>query len=224
MKNSSSSSSSITKLYTHPQVWGQCERYLSRNLKGVERQDVSSTSKAAEIILKDSSETGTGTGTRTRTKGKPAAIASRFAAEYHGLDIIDADIEDQADNTTRFLVLRNARSNRTAQILFTGNSDSNNNNNNITAKKTLISFTVNQASPGALADALLVFKTYSLNLTSINTRPSRKFPWHYIFFVECRWALGTGDEDTVNQLSTSLRAIVEDCRDLGTWTNQLPHV
>ena len=41
---------SITKLYTHPQAWGQCETFLTKYFKGVERQDVASTSKAAEIV------------------------------------------------------------------------------------------------------------------------------------------------------------------------------
>ena len=190
----------ITKLYTHPQVWGQCERFLARNMKGVERQDVSSTSMAAEII---SGQVVVGT--------RSAAIASRFTAEYHGLDVLDADIEDQSDNTTRFLILRNTTSNCSAQLAqsFRRNTDTK-------TMKTLISFTVNQASPGALADALLVFKTYGLNLTSINTRPSRRCPWHYIFFVECRYNLGAGNQDVVKELS----GLVEDCRELGSWVDQ----
>ena len=201
---------SIAKLYTHPQVWGQCDRFLSQNLKGVERQDVSSTSKAAEII---SGQADT---------GRSAAIANRFAAEYHGLDVLDADIEDQPDNTTRFLILRNATSKRTAQLSLSFGGSTDTATCSKTTMKTLISFTINQASPGALADALLVFKIHGLNLTSINTRPSRRSPWHYVFFVECRWDLDTDGGDLVKGLSTSLGAIVEDYRELGAWIDQLP--
>lgn len=194
---------SITKLYTHPQVWGQCELFLSENLKGVERQDVSSTSKAAEIIS-------------TETTEGSAAIASRFAAEHHGVDVLEADIEDKLDNTTRFLILRNVQSGRTSQP-FVGNSGA----ISTTGNKTLILFMVNHDSPGALADALLVFKTHGMNLTSINTRPSRKRPWHYIFFVECGCTPAADDRQVMEGLLGRLREIVEDCRELGTWKDQL---
>jgi len=92
-----STKQAITKLYTHPQAWGQCESFLSRHFKGVERQDVSSTSKAAEIVSQDHS-------------GTSAAIASKFAAESYGALVLDANIEDNANNATRFLIFRHRAS------------------------------------------------------------------------------------------------------------------
>lgn len=197
---------SVTRLYTHPQAWGQCEAFLSEHFKGVERQDVSSTSKAAEIVSACVEE-------------RSAAIASRFAAEYHGVDVLEANIEDKLDNTTRFLLLRNKQSERTSRLAFEdvkGDQSA-----LITTRKTLISFTINQTSPGALADALLIFKTHGMNLTSINTRPSRKRPWDYVFFVECGGILTSRNEEVVGGLLSSLRAVVENCRELGTWKDQL---
>lgn len=167
----------------------------------MERQDVSSTSKAAEVVSKESAGC--------------AAIASRFAAEYHGLDVLEANIEDKLDNTTRFLVLRNVRSERTRLLLLEDDKAA-----STAATKTLISFTIYQDSPGALADALSVFKTHGVNLTSINTRPSRRRPWDYIFFVECGGHFAGGNKEVMAGLLKELRGIVEVCRDLGTWRDQ----
>lgn len=196
---------SMTKLYTHPQAWGQCENVLSTHFKGIERQDVSSTSKAAEIVAKETCE-------------KAGAIASKFAAEHHGLDILMENIEDRADNTTRFLILRNTRVERTGSLAFEKRSPMD--STGIT-NKTLISFAVDHASPGALANALLIFKAHGLNLTSINTRPSLKRAWQYVFFVECGQAPSKENKEAVLQVLDDLRRATESCRDWGTWKDQL---
>ncbi|PLB51792.1 chorismate mutase/prephenate dehydratase [Aspergillus steynii IBT 23096] len=195
---------SINKLYTHPQAWGQCERFLSEHFKGVERQDVSSTSKAAEIVANETAE-------------RSAAIASRFAAEHHGLDIIEENIEDKDNNTTRFLVLRNQNSERTTRLPFekvkvppTPSP---------TARKTLISFTVHQNAPGALADALLIFKNHGMNLTSINSRPSQRTPWQYVFLVECQMAPAYDGKEAVAEILAGLKDATENSRHLGTWNS-----
>lgn len=146
--------SDITRIYSHPQAFGQCERYLNTHLKGVERIDVSSTSKAAQIAATDA---------------RSAAIASKIAADVPGLRIMAANIEDARDNTTRFFVLSATEK--------TGVREDG-------ADKTLLSFTIDHELPGALCDGLRVFKEYGLNLTSIVSRPSRLVKWNYIFFVE----------------------------------------
>lgn len=194
---------SITKLYTHPQAWGQCEDLLSQHFKGVERQDVSSTSKAAEIVSQETGE-------------HAAAIASKFAAEYHGVDVLKDNIEDRADNTTRFLILRNTRVERTTQLEFEQPSLS-----AVATKKTLISFAIDHSSPGALANALLIFKAHGLNLTSINTRPSLKRAWQYIFFVECGRTPSDENKEAVLRALDDLSHVTEFCRDWGTWNDQL---
>lgn len=192
---------SITKLYTHPQAWGQCELLLSKYFKGVERQDVSSTSKGAEIVSKE-------------MEGRSAAIASRFAADFHGVDVLKENIEDRADNTTRFLILKNMRAERTAQLKLEQPAT-------VTTHKTLISFAIDHSLPGALANALLIFKAHGLNLTSINTRPSLKRAWQYIFFVECGRTPSDENKDAVLNALNDLRDVTEFCRDLGTWNDQL---
>lgn len=192
----------ITKLYTHPQAWGQCDKFLSQHFRGVERQDVSSTSKAAEIVSKD-------------TSGESAAIGSRLAAEHFNAFVLQENIEDSADNTTRFLILRNIHSVRTAKASV-------NPDDNVTiatkARKTLISFMIEHSSPGALADALSVFKSHGLNLTSINSRPSMLRPWQYIFFIECEHVPNSSIHNTLEEL----KAICKSYRVLGTWIDGLP--
>ncbi|QGA17023.1 hypothetical protein EYB26_004693 [Talaromyces marneffei] len=176
--NKEDSFKSINKLYTHPQAWGQCEKFLGQHFRGIERQDVSSTSKAVEIVAKE-------------TSGQEAAIASKLAAEFHKAYVLQEHIEDRADNTTRFLVLRNRLAERSSNITsFLKTAAAGDTDRQKKKRKSLISFTIEHSEPGALADALSVFKKHGLNLTSINSRPSLIRPWQYIFFVE--------GEDVVN--------------------------
>lgn len=194
----------IAKLYTHPQAWGQCEIFLEKYCKGAERQDVSSTSKAGEIVSKETGE-------------QCAAIASRFAAEHHGLDVLEENIEDKADNTTRFLILTNVKSERGALPPgeeSTGNATS-------TTQRSLFTFMVPQEAPGTLADALLIFKEHGMNLTSINTRPSQQKPWKYVFLVECDMPSTDQNQRAVAEILSGLRQVTEQCKYLGTWANQL---
>ncbi len=80
----------VTKVYSHPQAFGQTRNWLRRNLPGVECVEVSSTTRAAECA--------------SREEGS-AAVAGRLAGELHGLNVLESAIQDSADNTTRFLVI-----------------------------------------------------------------------------------------------------------------------
>ncbi|KAL3458025.1 Prephenate dehydratase-domain-containing protein [Aspergillus heterothallicus] len=199
--------SSIVKLYTHPQAWGQCEEFLAKNFKGVERQDVSSTSKAGEVVLKTNREVN-------------AAIASRFAGEHYGLEILEENIEDISNNTTRFLVLKNVVSGCNDLSFGDAKLASNCGLPQIISKrkKTLTSFIIRQNTLGTLADALLIFKEFGLNLTSISTRPSQLQAWKYVFLVESETEQ---NKDVVPAIMERLREVTENCRHLGTWANQL---
>jgi chorismate mutase/prephenate dehydratase len=94
-----------------------------------------------------------------------AAIASHLAANKYGLDILVSRIEDSAQNYTRFLVIG------TAEPRPTGRD------------KTSIMFSIKDR-PGALFDMLVPFKKHRLNLTKIESRPTRQRAWEYIFFVD----------------------------------------
>jgi len=94
-----------------------------------------------------------------------AAIASSLAADLYGLQIVCGNIEDTPDNMTRFFGIS------TTPALRTG------------ADKTAIMFTAVH-EVGALADALNVFGRHGINLTNIDTRPSKRRNWEYYFFVD----------------------------------------
>lgn len=196
--------SHIKKLYSHPQAWGQCKTFLSCYFKGVERQDVSSTSRAAELVAAD--ETGT-----------TAAISSAIAAQMNNLDFLARDIEDSRDNSTRFFVIRRVRPEDSGTVEATSDGES------IDGEqahdwKSLLSFTISNTDPGALADTLAVFKVHAINLTSINPRPSGEGPWHYMFLVEFQ---GRRGQPAVNKALQDLDGVVRSWRWLGSWENAL---
>lgn len=187
----------IKRVYSHYQAFGQCDLFLSSYLKNAERQETSSTSKAAQIAKADSS-------------GESAAISSYAAAEVHGLSVLAVGIEDKGDNATRFLVLR-----RKDVEEEDGKGEGEEGE-----WKSMVGFTIDHQVPGKLADALTVFKECGLNLTSINSRPSRDRPWHYFFFVEFggKRAAGNNVDETLSQLDR----ITEGCRFYGSWRDRSP--
>ncbi len=90
----------IKKIYTHPQVPGQCRQWLEKNMAGVPVMDAPSTARAAEMA-KDDPEAG--------------AIASEMAAVLYGLQIVAKKIEDNPNNFTRFLVVSKRSPGRTGR-------------------------------------------------------------------------------------------------------------
>jgi chorismate mutase/prephenate dehydratase len=96
---------------------------------------------------------------------KAAAIGSAVAAELYGLKIVCKNIEDIASNITRFFVIGREDAKPTGE------------------DKTAILFSTAHKA-GALADVLDVFKKYNINLTNIESRPSKKRQWEYYFFVD----------------------------------------
>ncbi|MHC4086919.1 MAG: prephenate dehydratase [Planctomycetota bacterium] len=130
----------IEKIYSKPEVFAQCRNWLSATFKEAQTVPVASTAKAAQLASEETNS---------------AAIGSRVAAELYGLRIICENIEDIANNVTRFLVISQEDSRPTGE------------------DKTAILFSTAHKA-GALADVLEVFKRYNINLTNIESRPSKK--------------------------------------------------
>lgn len=140
----------IKKIYSKPEVFAQCRNWLSATFKEAQTIPVASTARAAQMAA---DEPGT------------AAIGSNVAAELYGLRIICENIEDIANNITRFLVISREDARPTGE------------------DKTAILFSTAHKA-GALADVLDVFKRYDINMTNIESRPSKKRQWEYYFFVD----------------------------------------
>ncbi|KAL8863442.1 MAG: hypothetical protein Q9178_000123 [Gyalolechia marmorata] len=200
----------ISTIYSHPAAFGQCEQFLSLYLKGVEKQEVSSTSRAAQLVAEE--------GANSRS----AAISSSLAADIHGLKLLATSIQDRDDNSTRFFILKNGKSN--PQGLAPSSSSppqpSYSDKGPADKWKTLISFTLPQQPSGTLADALQVFKNHGLNLTSINSRPSLEHTWHYVFLIEVqgRRKVSNDDDDDDDGGGVMNQALRElDTKTTGGW-------
>jgi len=140
----------IKTIYSKPEVFAQCRNWLSATIKDAQTIPVASTAKAAQMAV---AEPGA------------AAIGSKVAAELYRLKIVCENIEDIANNITRFFVVSREDAKPTGE------------------DKTAILFSTAHKA-GALADVLDVFKQYNINLTNIESRPSKKRQWEYYFFVD----------------------------------------
>jgi chorismate mutase/prephenate dehydratase len=140
----------IKRVYSNPQVFGQCRIWLQENLPCAELVDVSSTTHAAEIAAKEKNS---------------AAIASLLASKVYGLRVFASNIEDSPHNITRFFVIGKDVPSRTGE------------------DKTSVLFSIKD-KVGALYDMLTPFKKYGINLTKIESRPSKKKAWEYYFYID----------------------------------------
>ncbi|HWX81194.1 MAG TPA: prephenate dehydratase [Steroidobacteraceae bacterium] len=104
---------------------------------------------------------------RARDERGTAAIAGRAAAEIYGLTLLANEIEDRQDNTTRFLVI--------GRKLF---------NSSGADRTTLLVSTSGTDDAGALFRLLEPFAQHRVNMTRIESRPSRKRKWDYVFFID----------------------------------------
>jgi len=124
-----------------------------------------------------------------------AAIASSLAAETYGLKILVPGIEDMAHNYTRFFVLGRQSAKPTGK------------------DKTAIMFWVND-EPGALYKLLVPLADQGVNLTKIESRPSQRRAWEYVFFIDL---MGHMDDPVVAQALDGIRAYCKELRVLGSF-------
>lgn len=161
----------IKRIFSHPQVIGQCRQWLQREMAGIDIIPSASTAKAAELAAHDP---------------EAGALSSRLAAEVYGLNILMSGIQDYSGNVTRFMVL--------ARAFGRPSGDD----------KTSLLFAV-QHRAGALFKALEAFARTGLNMSRIESRPSRNKVWEYVFFVDIE---GHAEEDRVKR---ALQDLAEHC-------------
>ncbi|KAL8717091.1 MAG: hypothetical protein Q9225_005641 [Loekoesia sp. 1 TL-2023] len=196
--------SHISAVYSHPQALGQCERFLALHLPGAEKQDFSSTSKAAEKVAEEGPDS------------KAVAISSSLAAEVNGLKVLAKGIQDRNDNSTRFFILKSRetkqeRHDPSPHQPFSADAPK---------WRTLISFALPQQPSGTLADVLQTFKDRELNLTGIHSRPSLEQAWHYVFLIEVQGKREADGAGMMNEALDELGRKTKGWRWLGSWIDQ----
>lgn len=142
----------ITRILAHPQALAQCRRWLATHLPGVPAEEVASNSRAAVLAVADP---------------HLAAIAGRLAAEHYKLNVLAANIQDQAANFTRFVVLGRAQ-----QPGQPSGHD-----------KTSFLLSVRD-EVGVLYRTLKPFADNAISLLRIESRPLKGRPWEYLFFID----------------------------------------
>lgn len=174
----------IREVYSHQQSLAQCREWLDRYLPDARRVPVSSNAEAARLA---------------ETTPNVAAIAGEVAAELYGLDILERNIEDEPDNTTRFLIIgRNA-------VGRTGGD-----------KTSLLLATRN--FPGALHSVLEPFARHRISMSKIESRPSRRGTWDYVFFIDLE---GHRDDAPVADALAELEQHVTMLKILGSYPRAL---
>ena len=140
----------IGRVFSHGQSLAQCHEWLNTNLPHVERIAVSSNAEAAR---------------RASEEAGSAAVAGEMAAEHYRLAILASNIEDEPNNTTRFLVLgayepKPSGHDKTSMVLSARNR------------------------AGAVYEMLTPFATRGVSMTKFESRPSRVALWDYLFFID----------------------------------------
>ena len=149
----SDSLSSVKRIYAHAQSLAQCHEWLNKNAPALPRVPVASNAEGAQLAAADQDS---------------CAIASEAAAQRYGLKVLAANIEDDPNNTTRFLVLATHDA---------GPSGSD--------KTSFACSTQNR--PGAMYALLKPLSEHGVSMTKFESRPARGFGggrWQYVFYVD----------------------------------------
>lgn len=146
----SDSINTIQRVYSHQQSLAQCRRWLTANLPQVEQINVSSNAEAARRAAEDMTA---------------AAIAGEQAAELYELPSLVSNIEDDPNNTTRFLVIGQIDTHATGED-----------------KTSIMISSRNEA--GALYELLGPLARHKVSMSKIESRPSHRGLWEYVFFLD----------------------------------------
>lgn len=170
----------VRRVYSHAQSLAQCQQWLARHLPGAERRPVVSNAEAARIAA--------------RERGA-AAIGPKLAATIYKLNLLARNIEDEARNSTRFLVLAEldaapSGNDKTSLILSTRNA------------------------PGAIHELLAPLAANQVSMTRLESRPSRTGLWEYVFYVDIE---GHQQEGNVARALAELERKASFLKNLGSY-------
>ena len=170
----------IRTVFSHQQSLAQCRGWLDRHLPFVDRVAVGSNAEAARLAAEAE---------------HTAAIAGSAAAELYGLDTLEANIEDDAGNTTRFLVIGRHATEPSERD-----------------KTSLLVSTRNES--GSLVRLLEPLAEHEISMSRIESRPSRRGNWDYVFFIDL---LGHQDDPKVGKALSALRSKAGMYKELGSY-------
>jgi len=172
--------SEITEIFSHQQSLAQCRQWLDDHLPDVVCTAVSSNAEAARMVA----------GSKDKM-----AIAGEVAAQLYELNILEKNIEDESNNTTRFIIIGQQEPESTG-------SD----------KTSLLISTSNRA--GSLHEIIAPFAEYGISMSHIESRPSKQGLWDYVFFIDIN---GHKDDENVAKALTTLRQNVNLLNILGSY-------
>ena len=168
------------RVYAHPQALAQCREWLNAHMPDVERVAVSSNAEGAR---------------RAAEEDGAAAVASEEAGDIYGLKVCCRNIEDDSDNTTRFLVIGRE------SCAPTGND-----------RTSLL--VVGRNRPGMLHNLLGPFQRHGISMTRIESRPSRSGLWDYMFFIDIE---GHAEDKSVAAALVAMRVDAVVVKVLGSY-------
>ena len=170
----------IESVYSHPQALAQCHDWLRQHLPNARLIESENTTQGVQDALSNE---------------KSAAIASLLAAKNQPINTLKKNIQDQKDNTTRFLVISRHENKPTGHD-----------------KTSLLICT--KHTPGALYHALAPFAKHGASLAMIESRPSKRQSWEYFFFVDF---IGHIDENENQKMVDELKELCQFVKVLGSY-------
>lgn len=175
----------IVKVLSHPVALAQCSQFLRAYLPHAELEQVSSTVEAVRLVKENP---GAGW----------AAIGTRAGAGLHGLDIVRTSVTDHSNNYTRFLLV--------GQRPFEVRTSD--------RRKTSILVSLNEDYPGALHQVLSAFSWRRINLSKIESRPTKKQLGNYYFYIDIEMS---SDAVLLQSAFSEIEAIGHQIRILGSY-------
>jgi prephenate dehydratase len=190
----------IDTVLSHPQVPGQCARFLRAELPNARVLPASSTAAAVREVL---------------ASGEPgrAALGTKLAADIYGGTVVREGVQDRDDNETRFVYLTQTQ--RGKEALTASPFHSAGGEGHSRWKTSLVFWGAGADSPGWLVRCLNEFARREINLTKIESRPRRERLGHYMFFVDLEGAPQT--EEGVSDAVADVRECCEEVRVLGSY-------
>jgi len=170
----------VKRIYSHWQSLAQCQGWLASHAAGVPLVAVGSNAEAARMAAEDAST---------------AAIAGEAAGDLYGLNSLASGIEDDPNNTTRFLVIGSHDAGPTGRD-----------------KTSLVCSAPNR--PGAVFNLLESLARHEVSMTKLESRPSRTGLWEYVFYIDVE---GHRENETVKQVLVELKERAAFVKVLGSY-------